>query len=1156
VQTATINVAGDLAMAFDITPFNETPNALGSDQPLFDANNEDDVIYGGLGPDFLHGASGDDAMTGAEALQVSYSQLLDDNGNPIGLIKSDFNHPFNPGDVLHFGADTNAWHSNHHVAGRLGEFLLYDEYDPRREIQFNADGTLWKGTTQTGLQWFLNNDPADGDPVTACVAVDNQGNCTSTVTNMPSDGNDAIFGDLGNDWMVGGTGQDTLWGGWGNDLLNADDTLLTNNAQNDLPDGVNSSYQDRAYGGAGLDILIGNTGGDRLIDWVGEFNTYLVPFAPFGIATVSRQVEPQLPEFLYALSHSQGADPTRATDTGNDPARNGEPDGEIGLITQHDHGLWQQQTGGPTDPQAGNIPGGRRDTLRGSDFNDGSMQGFAVDSGSWTVVNGQLQVSAASLGQDAASVYYVDKYLPVFYEIQATLAAQKPTAGWNANSYVIVDYWSPTDFKFAGIDISLNKMVIGHRDASGWHVDSQAPFTSSLRSDTLYQVLVDVNGTNIQVSVNGSQSFNYTYGARTVCDSSGGSCMSFGLNKGFVGFGSNDSRGVLDNISVSTVSQGSTLDTTEYFEDGTPDQFTGYAAGTWAESGGRYVGSAAAGGYALQTAAYGASIQPTSAVTLDATVRATGSGGIAFDAYAANDFKFAALDIAGQRVVVGHVDPRRGWVVQGSFAVSLVAGVDYVLDVALKDTVATVSLNGNVLGSWLFNAAVTDGATGVVTGGGTTSIDRIQFKTDDPAFVGAAPQPAEIRVGNASAVEGNSGQTAVTVTLSLTAPVTAATSVTWTTVDGTARAGSDYVGVSSGVATFAAGSSTATVTVYLLGDTVYEPDETFGVRLTSWGSFNLAVPQGTVTVANDDPVPLTISIGNATVTEGDRNTSTVSIPVTLSSASATTVTVVASTVSGTAVAGSDFVAKTVTLTFNPGTTTLYVQVAVIGDKVKEPTETFTVALSSPTGGASIATGTGVVTIVDNDGAILANSAAATTAAGVRPLTPDALLPVVAQAKAMWLSVLPSADFGGYTIRIGDLPGLQLGWTDGSLTTIDATAAGWGWSVMYPGDDGSHMDLLAAVEHELGHALGLSHDDADRFSVMTPTLDAAPSAPPARAVPAPARPLPTAVAPLPVLVTLGRANWIAAPPRPFVLSHLTVRKLRPALPAKPKTRRHS
>src|SRR5437899_569104 len=203
--------------------------------------------------------------------------------------------------------------------------------------------------------------------------------------------------------------------------MNANDNLTSDGSLNDVPDGVNSSYQDRAYGGAGLDILIANTGGDRLIDWVGEFNSYLVPFSTFGIATVSRQNDPWLPEFLYALSKSQGADPTRATDTGDDPVRNGEPDGELGLIRQSDHGLWQQQTGGPTDPQAGNLPGGKRDVLRSADFNDGSLQAFAVDSGSWTVLNGQLQVAAASVGQEATAVYYLDKYLPVFYEIEGMI---------------------------------------------------------------------------------------------------------------------------------------------------------------------------------------------------------------------------------------------------------------------------------------------------------------------------------------------------------------------------------------------------------------------------------------------------------------------------------------------------------------------------------------------------------------------------------------------------------------------------------------------------------------------------------------------------------------------------------------------------------------
>ena len=97
-----------------------------------------------------------------------------------------------------------------------------------------------------------------------------------------------LFGDHGNDWLVGGTGRDTLWGGWGNDLLNIDDVLTTNGGLNDAPD-THTTYEDRAFGGAGLDVLIGNTGGDRLIDWVGEFNSYLVPFAPFGLATVSRR---------------------------------------------------------------------------------------------------------------------------------------------------------------------------------------------------------------------------------------------------------------------------------------------------------------------------------------------------------------------------------------------------------------------------------------------------------------------------------------------------------------------------------------------------------------------------------------------------------------------------------------------------------------------------------------------------------------------------------------------------------------------------------------------------------------------------------------------------------------------------------------------------
>jgi hypothetical protein len=96
-----------------------------------------------------------------------------------------------------------------------------------------------------------------------------------------------------------------------------------------------------------------------LIDWTGEFNSYLVPFGPFGAATVSRSPQPGLVEFLYALSRSHGIDTTRALDAGTDPLRNGEPFGELGLII-HSDDAWNDQHGGPDDPQPGNPKDARR----------------------------------------------------------------------------------------------------------------------------------------------------------------------------------------------------------------------------------------------------------------------------------------------------------------------------------------------------------------------------------------------------------------------------------------------------------------------------------------------------------------------------------------------------------------------------------------------------------------------------------------------------------------------------------------------------------------------------------------------------------------------------------------------------------------------------
>jgi Calx-beta domain/FG-GAP-like repeat len=113
------------------------------------------------------------------------------------------------------------------------------------------------------------------------------------------------------------------------------------------------------------------------------------------------------------------------------------------------------------------------------------------------------------------------------------------------------------------------------------------------------------------------------------------------------------------------------------------------------------------------------------------------------------------------------------------------------------------------------------------------------------------------------------------------------------------------------------------------------------------------------------PQPPSISIGDATVTEGDLGSLNAVFTVTLSKASTQTVTVQYATADGSAISGADFTSVTGTLTFAPGETSKTIPVAVTGDQIDEYDENFSVNLSAPTN-ATIADGTGVGTIVDND----------------------------------------------------------------------------------------------------------------------------------------------------------------------------------------------
>ncbi|RRJ39734.1 autotransporter domain-containing protein [Xanthomonas vasicola pv. musacearum] len=269
-----------------------------------------------------------------------------------------------------------------------------------------------------------------------------------------------------------------------------------------------------------------------------------------------------------------------------------------------------------------------------------------------------------------------------------------------------------------------------------------------------------------------------------------------------------------------------------------------------------------------------------------------------------------------------------------------------------------------------------------------------------------------LSINDVSVNEGDAGTTNATFSVSLSAPADAGgVSFDIATADGTATAGADYVASSLTGQTIPAGSSSATFTVLVNGDTLAEPNETFFVNVSNVTGATVSDGQGLGTIVNDDAQPA-LSIDDVSVNEGNSGTTTATFTVSLSAASGQTVTVNYGTADGTATAGSDYVARSGTLSFAPGVTTQNVAITVNGDTAVEPNETFSVGLSGVSN-ATIARATGTGTILNDDAVVTISPAS---------------LPAATAGSAYSQTLTASGGTPGYTfvVSAGALPaGLTL-----------------------------------------------------------------------------------------------------------------------------------
>ncbi|HET9671520.1 MAG TPA: Calx-beta domain-containing protein [Actinomycetota bacterium] len=219
-------------------------------------------------------------------------------------------------------------------------------------------------------------------------------------------------------------------------------------------------------------------------------------------------------------------------------------------------------------------------------------------------------------------------------------------------------------------------------------------------------------------------------------------------------------------------------------------------------------------------------------------------------------------------------------------------------------------------------------------------------------------------LGAPAVAEGDAGLTSLAFTVSLSNPSALPVTVDWTTADGTALAGSDYA-AASGVVSFAPLDVSETVVVDVLGDAVYERDETVAVELSNATNAPIGRTRRLGSIGNDDAAPVA-SIADGSIPEGGAgSTATLSLVVSLSAASEVDATVTYATTDGTAVADGDYAAATGSVTVPAGATSATIPIVVRGDTTYEVAETFSVDLSGPVD-ATVDDGAATATIVNDD----------------------------------------------------------------------------------------------------------------------------------------------------------------------------------------------
>ncbi|WZI66564.1 MAG: SBBP repeat-containing protein [Gloeotrichia echinulata IR180] len=300
--------------------------------------------------------------------------------------------------------------------------------------------------------------------------------------------------------------------------------------------------------------------------------------------------------------------------------------------------------------------------------------------------------------------------------------------------------------------------------------------------------------------------------------------------------------------------------------------------------------------------------------------------------------------------------------------------------------VAKLDSNGNVLSAKKLGGTSSDAGNGIaidgtgntyVTGtfnstatfGSTTLTNSSLGLNSDGFIVKLGQQDITLALTPSSVVEDGSNNLIYTFTRegNTTNPVTVNFNV-----GGNATFNTDYTAVgadtftaTNGTVTFAAGATTATVTIDPTADTTFEPDETVGLTLAAGGGYSIVTSAAVTGNITNDDTQVTLALAANSVTEDGSD----NLIYTFTRQGQTTDPLTVNfNVAGTATVDNDYTqtgATNGTVTFAAGATTATVTIDPTADTTVESDETVGLTLAAGTG-YSIGTSEAVTGNITND----------------------------------------------------------------------------------------------------------------------------------------------------------------------------------------------